>query len=82
MNWIKKNAAERIESQQKLIDFHKLQLDVADDDAMIYSKAVDELEVKVANIELTISLLQQNTPPINASSNINQHFPPTPPSTG
>ena len=31
-------ATERIECQQKLIEFHKLQLDVADDDSMIYSK--------------------------------------------
>ena len=47
-------ATERIECQQKLIEFHKLQLDVADDDSMIYSKAVDELEV--TNIENKLGL--------------------------
>ena len=55
-----KTYGNQIEDLKKMTDLHKIQLKVSDDEAYLYSKAVDELEEKVAAIEDTLTKSQCN----------------------
>ena len=70
------NTDNKIASLEKLTEWLKLRSEVSDEEAFIYSQAVDNLEEKVFSIE---KILRKHLPAFQADLVSSPPPPPTPP---